>query len=97
MPIKEKRRIDCGQTESHSISSAPTRLQIKASNKSYEDNFVLIFTKVYGPFLRGQREDFWEELTNIRGFWTDSWCVHEGVNMLRFRGKRGIVPSVHLL
>ena len=51
---------------------------------SYEDNFVLIFTKVYGPFLRGQREDFWEELTDIRGFWTDPWCVHEGVNMLRF-------------
>ena len=37
---------------------------------SYEDNFVLIFTKVYEPFLREQREDFWEELTDIRGFWT---------------------------
>ena len=35
--------------------------------KSCEDGFMWMFTGVYGPILRRERESFWEELGAIKG------------------------------
>ena len=35
--------------------------------RNVEDGFVWIFTGVYGPFIREERECLWEELGAIRG------------------------------
>ena len=35
--------------------------------KNSEDGFMWMFTEVYGPILRRERESFWEELGAIKG------------------------------
>ena len=35
--------------------------------KSLEEDFIWVFTGVYGPTMYGRREDLWEELGAIRG------------------------------
>ena len=53
-----------------------------------EDNFVWMFTRVYNPILVEEREDFWNELSAIRGLWNDPWCVGGDFNVLRFPMER---------
>ena len=50
--------------------------------RNVEDGFVWIFTGVYGPFSREEREMLWEELGAIRGFWDDSWCLGGDFNVI---------------
>ena len=45
--------------------------------KNCEDNFVYMFTRVYGPVLAKERKDFWDDLSVIRGLWNDPWCSWE--------------------
>ena len=35
--------------------------------RNYVDNFVWMFSRVYVPILAEEREDFWVELSAIRG------------------------------
>ena len=49
-----------------------------------EDNVVWVFTGVYGPSLRRDRKDLWEELGTIRGLWEEPWCVTCDFNLVRF-------------
>ena len=56
--------------------------------KNCEDNFVWIFSGVYGPVQNEERENFWTELSDIRGLWHDPWCVGRDFNVVRFPGER---------
>ena len=39
--------------------------------KNCEDGVVWVYTGVYGPVCRREREDFWEELGAIGGLWNN--------------------------
>ena len=39
--------------------------------RNVEDGVVWVFTGVYGPFFREERECLWEELGTIRGIWEE--------------------------
>ncbi|RVW40426.1 hypothetical protein CK203_090038 [Vitis vinifera] len=49
------------------------QFSISCRLRNVEDRFVWIFTGVYGPFSREDKEVFWEELGAIRGIWSDPW------------------------
>ena len=51
--------------------------------KSLEEDFIWVFTEVYGPTVYGRREDLWEELGAIRGLWGDPWCLGGDFNAIR--------------
>ena len=53
-----------------------------------EDGFVWIFTGVYGPFSREEREMLWEDLGAIRGFWDGSWCLGGDFNVILSQRER---------
>ena len=55
---------------------------ISCTFKSCEDGFIWMFTGVYGPTLRRNRESFWEELGAIKGLWNGLWCVVGGFNAI---------------
>ena len=52
--------------------------------KSCEDDFCWNFTRVYGPMLKKEREDFWGEIGAVRGLWGGLWCVVSDFNVVRF-------------
>ena len=39
--------------------------------RNVEDGLVWMFTSVYGPFSKEEREWMWEEIGAIRGIWDD--------------------------
>ena len=53
--------------------------------RNVEDGFVWMFTGVYGPFSREERECLWEELGAIRGIWEDPWCLGGDFNIILFQ------------
>ncbi|RVW92113.1 hypothetical protein CK203_037043 [Vitis vinifera] len=66
------------------------KFSVSCHFKNCEDGFYWIFTGVYGPTLKLDREDFLSELGAIRGLWSDPWCVAGDFNMIRFPSKRSI-------
>ena len=52
--------------------------------KNCEDDFCWIFTRVYGPALKKEREEFCGELGDVRGLWGGPWCVASDFNVVRF-------------
>ncbi|RVW32476.1 hypothetical protein CK203_081299 [Vitis vinifera] len=52
------------------------------------DGMRWVFTGVYGPVCRRDREVFWEELGSIKGLWRDPWCVGGDFNMIRYPEER---------
>ncbi|RVW55567.1 Transposon TX1 uncharacterized 149 kDa protein [Vitis vinifera] len=60
--------------------------------KNVEDGVVWIFTGVYGPCNRKEREELWEELGAIRGIWEEPWCLGGDFNVTlsqRDRSRQG--------
>ena len=49
--------------------------------KNVEDGVVWIFTGVYEPCNRKEREELWEELGVIRGIWEEPWCLGGDFNV----------------
>ncbi|RVW21251.1 putative ribonuclease H protein [Vitis vinifera] len=49
--------------------------------KITENGAIWVFTGVYGPFTKVEREGMWEELGAIRGLWGDPWCLGGRVHM----------------
>jgi len=43
--------------------------------RNVENGVSWIFTGVYGPFSKMEREALWDELGAIRGLWEDPWCI----------------------
>ena len=58
------------------------------------DGFTWIFSGVYGPVISSEKEDFWEELSAIRGLWEDPWCLGGDFNAVRFPEERRNAPSI---
>ena len=56
--------------------------------KNFEDHFIWMFTGVYTPVPIEERENFWNELSDIRGLWNDPQCVGRDFNVVRFLGER---------
>ncbi|KAJ9701691.1 hypothetical protein PVL29_006878 [Vitis rotundifolia] len=57
------------------------QFSISCRLRNVEDGLVWIFTGVYGPFARKDRETLWEELGAIRGIWDDPWCLGGDFNI----------------
>ncbi|RVW50774.1 LINE-1 reverse transcriptase-like [Vitis vinifera] len=67
-------------------------LRLSGWLKNVEDGVVWIFTGVYGPCNRKEREELWEELGAIRGIWEEPWCFGGDFNVTlsqRDRSKQG--------
>ena len=64
------------------------QFSISCRLRNVEDGFVWIFTGVYGPFSREDREAFWEELGAIRGIWSDPWCIGGDFNVILSQRER---------
>ncbi|RVW48045.1 putative mitochondrial protein [Vitis vinifera] len=56
--------------------------------RNVEDEFVWMFTRVYGPFSREERGWLWEELGAIRGLWNDPWCLGGDFNVILSQRER---------
>ncbi|RVW14110.1 LINE-1 reverse transcriptase-like [Vitis vinifera] len=52
------------------------------------DGAIWVFTGVYGPFSREDRECLWEELGAIRGLWEESWCLGGDFNTTLYQAER---------
>ena len=60
--------------------------------RNVEDGLTWIFTGVYGPFFKNDRDCMWEELGAIRGLWDDPWCLGGDFNVIlsqRERSRQG--------
>ncbi|RVX04605.1 hypothetical protein CK203_023414 [Vitis vinifera] len=69
---------------------------ISCRMRNVEDGRVWMFTGVYGPFSKEEREWMWEELGAIRGIWEDPWCIGGDFNVtlsLRERSNQGRLTS----
>ena len=66
--------------------------------KNSVDGLRWVFTGVYGPVCRRDREAFWEEFGSIKGLWRDPWCVRGDFNMIRYpeERRRGGGPSASI-
>ena len=53
-----------------------------------EDGTVWVFTGVYGPFSKVERDALWEEFGAIRGLWEDPWCLGGDFNITLFPRER---------
>ncbi|KAL6339446.1 hypothetical protein AAG906_032981 [Vitis piasezkii] len=47
-----------------------------------------VFTGVYGPFSREDRECLWEEFGAIRGLWEEPWCLGGDFNTTLYQAER---------
>lgn len=56
--------------------------------KNCDDNFIWIFTGVYGPVHYSERESFWSELGDIKGLWSNPWCVGGDFYVVRLSNER---------
>ena len=56
--------------------------------RNVENGLVWLFTGVYGPFFREERDWLWEELEAIRGIWDVPWCLGGDFNITLFQGER---------
>ncbi|RVW31709.1 hypothetical protein CK203_095303 [Vitis vinifera] len=58
--------------------------------RNVEDGNVWVFTGVYDPFSKVERDALWEEFGAIRGLWEDPWCIGGDFNITLFsRERRG--------
>ena len=64
------------------------KFSVSCHFKNCEDSFCWIFTRMYGPTVKLDREDFLSERGAIRGLWSEPWCIAGDFNMIRF-------PSEH--
>ena len=53
-----------------------------------ENGATWVFTGVYGPFSKVEREGMWEEFGAIRGLWDDPWCLGGDFNITLYQQER---------
>ena len=56
--------------------------------RNVENGTVWVFTGVYGPFSKVERDALWEEFGAIRGLWEDPWCIGGDFNITLFSRER---------
>ncbi|KAL6330900.1 hypothetical protein AAG906_009328 [Vitis piasezkii] len=64
------------------------QFSISCRLRNVEDGKTWIFTGVYGPFSKEDRETLWGELGAIRGIWDDPWCLGGDFNVTLNLGER---------
>ncbi|RVW27722.1 Transposon TX1 uncharacterized 149 kDa protein [Vitis vinifera] len=64
------------------------QFSISCRLRNVEDGIVWIFTGVYEPFSKEEREILWEELGVIRGIWDDPWCLGGDFNVTLYQRER---------
>ena len=65
-----------------------SRYSLSCKFWNIEDNFMWIFSGVYGPTSNKNRELLWEELGAIRVLWREPWCIGGDFNVIRFSNER---------
>ncbi|RVW38808.1 hypothetical protein CK203_074157 [Vitis vinifera] len=63
------------------------QFSISCKFRIVENGTVWVFTGVYGPFNKKDRECLWDELGAVRGLWGDPWCVGGDFNVILAQGK----------
>ena len=53
-----------------------------------ENGAVWVFTGVYDPFSKVERDELWEEFGAIRGLWEDPWCLGGDFNITLLQRER---------
>ena len=61
---------------------------ISSKFRNVENGVVWVFTGVYGPFTKEERESMWDEFGAIRGIWGEPWCVGGDFNIILSQGER---------
>ena len=56
--------------------------------RNVENGAVWVFTGVYGPFSKVERDELWEEFGAIRGLWEDPWCLGGDFNITLYKRER---------
>ena len=64
------------------------RFSVSCKFTSVADQFVWVFTSVYGPNTLRDRRFLWEELFGLSSWWNVPWCVSGDSNVVRFPSKR---------
>ncbi|RVW14448.1 putative mitochondrial protein [Vitis vinifera] len=64
------------------------QFSISCKFRTVENGVVWVFTGVYGPFTKKDRECLWDELGAVRGLWGDPWCVGGDFNVILAQGER---------
>ena len=81
----DKRSLEVMETEVGKFS-------VSCRIRNVEDGMTWIFTGVYGPFSKEDKDCLWEELGVIRGLWEDPWCLGGDFNVIlsqRERSRQG--------
>ncbi|RVX17539.1 hypothetical protein CK203_003885 [Vitis vinifera] len=77
----DKRSLEVMETEVGKFS-------VSYRIRNVEDGLTWIFTGVYGPFSKKDRDCLWEELGAIRGLWEDPWCLGGDFNVILSQKER---------
>ena len=64
------------------------QFSISCRFRNVGDGVVWVFTGVYGPFSKEERECLWEEIRAIRGLWEEPWCLGGDFNMILYQFER---------
>ena len=64
------------------------QFSISCRFRNVGDGVVWVFTGVYGPFSREERECLWEENGAIRGLWEERWCLGDDFNTILYQSER---------
>ncbi|RVW83846.1 putative ribonuclease H protein [Vitis vinifera] len=64
------------------------QFSISCKFRTVENGAIWVFTGVYGPFTKEDRECLWEEFGAIRGLWGEPWCVGGDFNVILSQGER---------
>ena len=56
--------------------------------RNVENGAIWVFTGVYDPFSKVERDALWEEFGAIRGLWEDPWCIGGDFNITLFPRER---------
>ena len=64
------------------------KFSVSCRIRNMEDGLTWIFTGVYGPFSKDDKDCMWEELGAIRGSWDDLWCLGGNFNVILSQRER---------
>ena len=56
--------------------------------KNCDENFIWVFSGVYRLVGNVDKEELWAELGDIKGLWSDLWCIGGDFNVVRFPRER---------